>query len=99
MPPSSPCRWRRIMPSMLAQWLPAAARGDTQLLQQAVGARAARLQPDLIEPQDVARGVPIGRLTDLVQGVDQRLELGGELREYLPEDGAAAATERVCEAA
>src|SRR5579871_6764981 len=90
MPPSRSCR---RLSSMLVREGRAAgvARIDPEALQQPEAARAAGLEPDLVEPQDVAVGVPVGTLADLVERIHQRLELAGQLGEYPGQRTLAAA--------
>src|ERR1700722_19885231 len=63
---------------------------DPELAQQAVGARTAGLEPDLVQPQDVGLGVAPRRIADLTQRIHQRQELGRKLREYTAHDLPAA---------
>src|SRR5450432_3106253 len=94
MPPSTSCR--RLSSMLVREGGPAGSTGvDAQALEQRVAALAAGLQPDLVEPQDVAIRVPVGALADLVQGIHERLEFRGQLGEYAGQHALAAAGGRL----
>src|ERR1041385_9105568 len=57
-------------------------RVDAEAPEQPPRSCVARLQPDLVEPENVALSVDVRRVADLTQGVHQRLELGRQFREH-----------------
>src|ERR1700722_18768087 len=69
-------------------------RVHTQALENLVRALASGLQPDFIEPQNVAIRMPVGRLRKLVQGIDERLEFLRKLGEYRAQYAPRAARVR-----
>src|SRR6267154_3936899 len=66
-------------------------RIDTEALENVVTTAAAGLQPDLVQPQDVLVRMCVRSLAHLVQRIDQRLKLLGELAEHITQDPASSA--------
>src|SRR5882762_684364 len=65
-------------------------RIDAEALENVVAAAAAGLQPDLVQPEDVLVGMRVGSLAQLVQRIDHRLKLLGELAEHVAQDPASS---------
>src|SRR5476651_2272131 len=94
MPPSRSCR--RLSSMLVGEGGPAGGTWvDAQALEQRVAALAAGLKPDFVEPEEVAIGVPVGALADLVQRIHQRLEFCGQLGKYAGQHALAAAGGRL----
>src|SRR5579863_765333 len=90
MSPMRSCSCLRIM--SVSEGRPAGSRRvDSEALQQTVAAATPRLQPDLVQAQDVLVGVGIRGLADVVQGIHQRLKFLRQLGEDVAEDARPAA--------
>src|ERR1700733_14242106 len=82
MPPMRSCSRDSSMRSVLERTAAGAGGIDPQALQLPVAARAAGLQPDLVQAQDIAVAMRGVALAHLVERVHHGLEFLGQLREY-----------------
>src|SRR4051812_28960482 len=75
--------WRRfrIMRSVSEARSARSGRIDAETLEQIETSATSRLQPDLIQPQNVFVGMRVRSLADLVQSIHHRLEFRGQLAE------------------
>src|SRR4030088_2337404 len=80
----------RIMGSVCEGRTAGGRRIDAQALENVEATAAAGLQPDLIEPQDVLVGMRVRSLAQLVQRIDHRLKLLGQLAEYVAQHPASS---------
>ena len=69
---------------------PRSHRNHAKRTQLAGRSRRPGTQPDFVQPHDVLIGVHIGRIRNLVEHINERLELGGQFVEHVAEHGRAA---------
>src|SRR5487761_318759 len=94
MPPISCCSCVRITGSVGELRSGGRGRIDAEALEKRIGAAAAGLEPDLVEPQDVLVGMRVGCLRELIERIDHGLEFLRQLREDVAEHLALAPSQR-----
>src|ERR1700720_372661 len=80
----------RIMRSVGERRTAGRRRIDAKALENIVATATARLQPDLVQPQDVFVRVGVRSLAHLVQRIDHWLKLLGQLAEHAAQYPAPA---------